>query len=552
MASSSRNNQFTQKAQYLCNLCDCVSIGKKGDPMVLKVFDQFPYANCYIDRIATKKAIPGTVQLRGDGNNNPYVINLFVQHYPGEPKSYPNDNIMKRLEWFNSCLDRLLDLPEINNLAFPDNIGQSHSVKYKNLLDDFRKKYYLRHHRMIQINDYYGNIMDLDEESCESSVIASPVYDVPIEVLRIDEPITANNVPAINIVRHIDIHKLCYGGGITSPPPLTKDNKSKIPIKIGIKIKRIDDESADEAVLVSNEKLTKVSTSTVVSQNNSEKNKDLQPNHLTENKITPNKISTVPLNNNPRGGWKDGTPPHDKNPSWIHSISDLALQIHSSWDPIFKDPKIIGLLHQLDIDFYKEMVAFGDHIEILPTPQELIFNAFKLCPFPPKCIITGQDPYYANINEAMGLSFSVPDGIKYPPTLENIFKELTTDIAGFKIPNSGNLTKWANQGVLLLNAALTVRYKQKESHIKLWKTFTDTILQLITQISDTPIVLMLWGSFAKGKKSQINQPQRHLILEANHPSPLGANQGNWFGCKHFSQCNDFLIKNNIQPIDWNL
>lgn len=152
----------------------------------------------------------------------------------------------------------------------------------------------------------------------------------------------------------------------------------------------------------------------------------------------------------------------------------------------------------------------------------------------------------------MGLSFSVPDGVSYPPTLENIFKELSTDISGFKTPKSGNLTKWTEQGVLLLNAALTVRYKQKETHLKLWKSFTDTVIQLLSEKSDTPITFMLWGNFAKGKKDFIKNQSKHLILTATHPSPLGANKGGWFGNKHFSKCNEFLVKNKMQPIDWKL
>jgi uracil-DNA glycosylase len=152
----------------------------------------------------------------------------------------------------------------------------------------------------------------------------------------------------------------------------------------------------------------------------------------------------------------------------------------------------------------------------------------------------------------MGLALSVPDGVKIPPSLINVFTELSTDITGFVAPQSGNLTKWATEGVLLLNTALTIRYKQKESHMKLWQDFTDTLVKLISQKSDTPIVFMLWGNYAKGCKKNISNINKHLILGATHPSPLGSNQGGWFGCKHFSKCNDFLIKNKMEPIDWKL
>jgi uracil-DNA glycosylase len=242
---------------------------------------------------------------------------------------------------------------------------------------------------------------------------------------------------------------------------------------------------------------------------------------------------------------------YDKNPHWNKSISELINELGDRWDYIFKDPEMLGIINQLDIEFAKELAAFGDHIEILPHPN-LIFNAFKECLGEPKVIILGQDPYFSNLNEAMGLSFSVPDGVKKPPTLVNIFTELSTDLSGFVEPKSGNLIKWNNRGVLLLNTALTVRYKQKESHLKHWKKFADTLIKLISAKSKKPLVFMLWGAFAKAQKKQISNVSKHLVLEATHPSPLGANQGGWFGCKHFSKANDFLTKNKIGAIDWNL
>jgi len=254
------------------------------------------------------------------------------------------------------------------------------------------------------------------------------------------------------------------------------------------------------------------------------------------------------------GGAK--LPPPDKNPNWTKTISELAADVDVSWQPIFKHPTITKILAQLDQDFDKEMKTFGDFYEILPMPPDNIFNAFKKCAWPPKVVICGQDPFYKNLDEAMGLAFSVPDGVKIPPTLVNIYKELSTDIKGFDIPLSGNLTQWAHQNTLLLNTSLTVRHEQKESHLKLWKPFTDAILHLISETTPTPIVFMLWGAFAQGKKPQImgendTAPCRHLILEAAHPSPLSAYRG-WFGCKHFSQCNNFLISHQMTPINWSL
>lgn len=180
--------------------------------------------------------------------------------------------------------------------------------------------------------------------------------------------------------------------------------------------------------------------------------------------------------------------------------------------------------------------------------QENIFKAFELCPLEKtKVIILGQDPYH-NPNEAMGLSFSVPQSIKTPPSLKNIFKEIHTDLG--IIPSAhGNLSSWAKQGVLLLNAILTVEHKKPASHRNLgWQAFTDTCIELLAQ-KKQGLVFMLWGNFAKSKAPLINTKD-HLILEASHPSPLA--RGAFFGCKHFSKANEYLIKQGKTAIDWSL
>ena len=179
----------------------------------------------------------------------------------------------------------------------------------------------------------------------------------------------------------------------------------------------------------------------------------------------------------------------------------------------------------------------------------LIFNAFNLTPYDKvKVIILGQDPYH-NPQQAMGLSFSVPDGIKPPPSLANIFKELNKDI-GMAIPCSGNLTAWAKQGVLLLNAVLTVRANEPASHAKIgWTKFTDDVIQTLS-LHKTGLVFILWGNFAQEKIKLIDN-SKHKILKSAHPSPLSAYNG-FFGCKHFSATNEYLAKNNIDPINWTI
>jgi uracil-DNA glycosylase len=182
-------------------------------------------------------------------------------------------------------------------------------------------------------------------------------------------------------------------------------------------------------------------------------------------------------------------------------------------------------------------------------PGPLIFNAFDKTPFDKvKVVLLGQDPYHGK-GQAMGLSFSVPDDIKPPPSLENIFKELHDDI-GMPIPETGNLTKWAEQGVFLLNAILTVRAKEPASHQKIgWQQFTDRVIQILSDEKEG-IVFLLWGKFAQEKQVLIDATKHH-ILKAAHPSPYSADKG-FFGCRHFSKANQLLAKEGKDPIDWSL
>ena len=186
---------------------------------------------------------------------------------------------------------------------------------------------------------------------------------------------------------------------------------------------------------------------------------------------------------------------------------------------------------------------------IFPPAQD-IFNAFHLTPLKDvKVVILGQDPYHNN-GQAHGLSFSVQKGVDIPPSLVNIYKELHDDL-GCTIPNHGCLTKWAEQGVLMLNTVLTVRAHQANSHRGIgWEEFTDAAIRILDQ-QDRPMVFLLWGRPAQMKKSMLHRNPKHLILEAPHPSPLSAYRG-FFGCKHFSQTNEFLKANGLEPIDWQI
>lgn len=188
-----------------------------------------------------------------------------------------------------------------------------------------------------------------------------------------------------------------------------------------------------------------------------------------------------------------------------------------------------------------------DGITFYP-PGQLIFNAFNTTPFDDvKVVILGQDPYH-NPGEAMGLSFSVPKGMKIPPSLRNIYKELYDDL-GCTIPDHGDLSEWASQGVFLLNAILTVEKNKAGSHRDIgWQKFTDEVIHTLSN-EKINLVFMLWGNFAKSKKSLIDS-SKHLVLEAAHPSPLAGNA--FSGCRHFSKANQYLSTHGIQPIDWQI
>ena len=223
----------------------------------------------------------------------------------------------------------------------------------------------------------------------------------------------------------------------------------------------------------------------------------------------------------------------------------MDVQIEESWKEVLKDEWNKPYFQQITAHLKTERATGAT---IYP-PGQLIFNAFNTTPFNDvKVVLLGQDPYHGK-GQAMGLSFSVPDGVRPPPSLENIFKELHTDI-GMAIPKSGNLTKWAQQGVFLLNAILTVRAKEPASHQKTgWQEFTNKVIQVISDKKEG-VIFMLWGKFAQDKQVLIDET-KHFVLKAAHPSPYSADKG-FFGCKHFSKANDLLMKQSKEAIDWSL
>nr|WP_315188011.1 uracil-DNA glycosylase [uncultured Flavobacterium sp.] len=222
----------------------------------------------------------------------------------------------------------------------------------------------------------------------------------------------------------------------------------------------------------------------------------------------------------------------------------MQINLNSEWQTLLSDeiqkPYFQDLINFFD-DEYKNHTCY--------PPKDLIFSAFNYCDFKDvKVVIIGQDPYHGK-GEANGLCFSVNDGIRIPPSLRNIFREMTDDLGELFFPTSGNLEFWAKQGVLLLNASLTVREDIPNSHKHLkWNFFTDAVIQKISDQKEH-VVFLLWGSFAHKKGLKIDR-NKHLVLESGHPSPMSANQGKWFGNKHFSKTNEYLKANNLRAIEW--
>lgn len=228
---------------------------------------------------------------------------------------------------------------------------------------------------------------------------------------------------------------------------------------------------------------------------------------------------------------------------FLINFYEMFTPIHSSWQKVLSD--------EFEKPYFKSLISFVKdeyaNQRCFPISSE-IFAAFNHCPFEKvKVVIIGQDPYHG-LGQANGLCFSVNDGISFPPSLINIFKEIQSDL-NLPNPQSGNLERWANQGVLLLNATLTVRESQAASHQnKGWEQFTDAVIQKISEENEN-IVFLLWGGFAKKKGAKINR-NKHFVLETGHPSPLSANRGLWFGNKHFSQTNHYLQKLRKTEIKW--
>jgi len=542
MKKNSAVDPINTKAKHICVLYDCTSI--KPDEWQKKIIDQLPHSNPFLKRKHGSTVSPGTISIHGNEKDQRLVVNMFCSFYPKAP-IYPNDNVSKRIKWFVDCLNTLSKIPNLTSLAFPTDIGVYENInlhkEYVFSLKCFRSKYYLNHSQDIQILGYDDSQFVSEKKK----------YKIDKHInIREKAPQSIDIVATINLS---DLFYLSENIDGKASKKLDKNSNRKEK-EVEDKDKDKDEEEDDEDESDEDESDEDESDEDELDDDESDENES-DENESNENESDENESDESDKDESDESGEEkdeeDSSPKYSKNLKW-QSVMKLVEKVDFSWKPIFKKKNIQKELITIDEKLSHELDKYGNKISILPQPPDLIFNAFKLCTFDElKVVILGQDPYHSNVDEAMGLSFSVPEDVKIPPSLVNIFKELSTDIKDFSKPQSGNLTSWAKQGVLLLNASLTVKQKQASSHMDMWKKCTDQLIKYISQEAPYKVVFMLWGGFAKGKGNLIDK-KRHLVLECVHPSPLSASRGGWFGCKHFSKANEFLAKHKRRSIRWNL
>lgn len=503
-------NFLDAEEQYLVVIasCICKKLDPKKEPILSSVVERYPYANIYAGDTKHK---PGSIQIVGDGLKNRYIIIVFSQIYPGS-MDYPRDNKRQRVEWFGMALDKIAEIENLKSVAFPTQIakdGGGNWSQYYMLISDFADTLDLK--CKIPVVIYHNAINDQKPEvqtqisllnciNLESSVSLS-------NILFLDDPKLKVKVEK----DHLTLNKKKKNKKI-------KMNTEKLKVP-----KKQEEESNDMASLIIDD----------------QSNLNLQDNQQDEEEVKIKLKSQKPK--------LKPFEPTDINKDWHGLLTEP--NVDESWSNFFQHPELqkkLSVTHKL---LFKEIETHGAKERILP-PFDNIFKAFQLCTYTDlKVVILGQDPY-PNRDHAMGLSFSVPSKCSsIPSSLQNIFKEIKNEYDDeYTIPKHGNLEKWAQQGILLLNSALTIRSSAKNSHQIFWRSTTDLIIELISKLAERSIIFILWGGDAKKKKKLIDT-KKHLVLESAHPSGLSAHRG-FFKNNHFKTCNKKLISMGLDAIDW--
>lgn len=517
-------------SQYIVCLASCLTkkLDPKTEPLYFQICKQFPHANIYS---RSEKRQPGTFQIQGDGIKNRRVLIILSQIYPGKMYS-PSDSKSRRLTWFKDALDDISTLQDLKSICFLNQLSRDcggNWSEYYQAIADFSQTVNLKSNVDVSIG-----YLDGKKEPEKVTQISLINCFNPERVVTLDKIRVAHTNKTEKIVAERDILD------IRGPKKKTKQSlnfkSSNQPQENGLSSssdKPPEDQPANQLLEESEDEV--IPKGKLKFKAKSQKLETLSPSSeedhsdgdlISEN---PNPFPTTKLNDD-----------------WVLPITKP--RVHPSWKSFFENEEIQQQLQTTQDLLAEELKSHGNKTRFVPEFNS-IFKAFQICSFKElKICIIGQDPY-ANQLHAMGLSFSVPEGNGIPKSLANIFKEIKNEYPEtYKTPSHGNLEKWAEQGILLLNSALTVREKDRNSHQSYWRGVTDLIIQLISDLKEKPVIFVLWGGDAKKKKSLINT-KRHIVLESNHPSPLSAYKG-FFGNNHFKKINTHLENMNLDPIDW--
>ena len=557
----SQEHYLNAKEEYIVVIASCLAkkLDPKKEPILANLIQQYPYANVYDDEKKGRPK-PGSYTIYGDGLKRRKIIVVFSQIYASK-MDYPRDNKRKRLEWFADALNEIAEIPKLQSLAFPEQIardGGGNWSDYYLAISDFASTMALR--AKIPITIYSnphadGPTTQISLNHClnlDTSITLSKLAFVKNhEKIHVDRD-ELNLRPKKSTNRKLNFKGIKNGNKSLKMHDSDDENKDK---KIKFKISRSNSRSTDsnqEAIkepIVDNQEDKNDVNKKEDNENDNQDNENHNDNKVDNNhnkeddqrqpgneleEVNPDLVVTP-------------FPKTELNKDWIDQ--DLTHPpVDASWKQVFEKEEIVEKLVNTQEILVTELEKWGETKRFLPI-YDNIFKSFQLCTWDKlKVVILGQDPY-PNADHAMGLSFSVPDGIAVPKSLNNIFKELKDEYGDeYQIPKHGNLQFWAEQGVLLLNSALTIRGRDRNSHQSYWKDVTNLIIKSISEMKDTPVVFILWGRDARNKAILINH-RRHLILESNHPSPLSAYRG-FFGCNHFKTCNKKLESCGLEPINW--
>lgn len=502
--------------QYLLVIASCLAknLDSKKEPILSSVVKKFTYVNPYESGNRPK---PGSFKIFGDGLKRRYVIVIYSQLYPSKA-DYPRDNKKKRLEWFADALNEIAELEDLKSLCFPSQVARDGGGNW---------------------SDYYMTISDFAQTLQLNCNIPIVLYDNPDETSSSnhDTMTQISLINCINLDTSIGLDKLVFA---VNQNELVVDREKLSLVKPKQKL-HVDMDKLKESVNHGKKLVLEDSDDEALPEKKIELKKK-----ITFKKKTPEPSEAEP--EEPEEKQKAELPdfPVTKlNPDWKTPFTKP--NVHKSWNHIFERvdmQKKLTVTHKLLVE---ELRKYGDTKRFLPA-FDSIFKTFQLCTWDDlKVVILGQDPY-PNPDHAMGLSFSVPKGNKIAGSLTNIFKELKNEYGDdYQIPKHGDLTSWVEQGVLLLNSALTIRGNDRNSHQNYWRDVTALIIELISKLKEKPVIFILWGGDARKNAKLIDK--KHLILEAAHPSGLSAHRG-FFGCNHFKICNKKLTSSGMDAIKW--